>query len=208
MMQRRWPHGNQHVAGLTEGMVAAAPEVFARYDMSKALLVAHFMAQVSEECACGLEMLENMNYTAERLREVFPTHFTSMSMARRYEHNPRMIAEIAYGGRMGNKPSPSDDGWIYRGRGLTQITGRDGVTEAQKVLDAHAAGFSIVDDPDLIISPDHALECGVADWIACGCLPPAAEDKIVLETRRLNGGYNGLAERERQLRLWKAELGL
>jgi putative chitinase len=208
IMRRRWPHGDQHVPGLVEGIVATAEGVFSRYDMSMPLVIAHFMAQISEECNCGLEMLENMNYSWERLRQVFPTHFTSNAMARHYQHNPRMIADVAYGGRMGNAPPPSDDGWNYRGRGFTQITGLDGVTAAQKILDEHEAGFSIVDDPDIICSPQHALECGAADFIACGCLPPAQADNVLLVTRHLNGGYNGLAERERQLRLWKAELGL
>jgi putative chitinase len=207
ILKRRWPNGDQHVPGLIEGIAAAAPTIFPKYHADAPMAMAHFMAQASEECACGLEMVENMNYSAERLLEVFPTHFTR-SLALKAAHNPRMIADIAYGGRMGNAPPPSDDGWTYRGQGLTQITGRDGVTAAQKVLDAHGAGFSIVDDPGLICSPEHALECGVADWIACGCLPPALADDIVTETRHLNGGLNGLAERRRQLALWKLEFGL
>src|SRR5271166_2122328 len=101
MMKKRWPHGDQHVRGLVEGLVRAAPRVFPRYGAESSLTIAHFMAQASEECNCGLEMLENMNYSAQRLREVFPTHFTR-SMAVHYAHNPQMIAEVAYGGRMGN----------------------------------------------------------------------------------------------------------
>jgi putative chitinase len=52
------------------------------------------MAQASEECGQGLEMIENMNYSAERLVEVFPRHFTP-AMAAGAAHNPRMIANIA-----------------------------------------------------------------------------------------------------------------
>ena len=204
MMQRRWPNGDQHVPGLIEGIVAAAVTVFPRYGVTTALAVAHFMAQASEECGQGLEMIENMNYTAQRLRQVFPTHFTP-TMAQRWAHNPRMIADIAYGGRMGNAPPPSDDGWKYRGAGLSQVTGREGFETLQKTLDVHAAGFSVIDNPELIIDPEHTLECGVADWCACGCLPYAARDDIVGETKRLNGGLNGLAERRRQLALWKKE---
>jgi putative chitinase len=207
MMQRRWPHGDQHVPGLVEGIVAAAPAVLPRYSAEAPLAIAHAMAQFSEECGEGLEMVENMNYSALRLREIFPTHFTS-TMARRYAHNPQMIADVAYGGRMGNAPPPSDDGWVFRGRGLSQVTGREGVAKLQKTLDEHGAAFDVLDDPDLIISPEHALECGIADWITCGCLVPALADDILTETKKLNGGTNGLAERKRQLRLWKTELGI
>lgn len=204
-LRKRWPNGDQHIPGLIEGIVNSAPVVFSRYGLTSSLTIAHFMAQASEECGCGLEMIENMNYTAQRLLEVFPTHFTP-SMASRWAHNPRMIADIAYGGRMGNAPPPSDDGWKFRGAGLSQVTGREGATKLQAMLDKNNAGFSILDNPELIIDPAHTLECGVADWIVCGCLPHAVKDDIVGETKALNGGLNGLAERRRQLALWKRDL--
>ncbi len=208
MMRRRWPNGDQHVAGLIEGIVASAPRVFESYGIAnKPLAIAHFMAQASEESGQGLEMIESLNYTAQRLRVVFPTHFTP-AMAVRWAHNEKMIGEIAYGGRMGNAPPPSTDGFDFRGAGLTQVTGRDGVAALQKLLDVHGAGFSVLEDPELIIDPGHTLECGVADWIVCGCLPFAEKDDIVSETKKLNGGTNGLPERRRQLSLWKTEFGL
>jgi putative chitinase len=206
-LRHLWPHGDQHIPGLIEGIAAKAPIVFPKYGVTSDLVIAHFMAQASEECGQGLEMIESMNYTAARLRVVFPSHFTP-TMAVRWAHNERMIADIAYGGRMGNAPPPSDDGWNFRGAGLSQVTGRDGVELMQKVLDAHGAGFSAIDEPELIIDPDHTLECGVADWVACGCLPYAERDDLLGETKKLNGGTNGLAERRRQLKLWKRELGV
>lgn len=207
IMHRRWPHGDQHIPGLVEGIVNSASEVFTKYGLETPMVVAHFMAQASEECGQGLEMIENMNYSAQRLRQVFPTHFTP-AMAERAAHHPQMIADIAYGGRMGNAPYPSDDGWNFRGAGLSQVTGRDGVHKLQEFLKSHGADFDILSHPELIIDPDHALECGVADWIICGCLPFAQKDDIVGETKRLNGGTNGLAERRRQLGLWKRDLGV
>lgn len=205
IMRRRWPHGDQHIPGLVEGIVTASAAVFEKYGLSTPLIIAHAMAQFSEECGQGLEMIENMNYSAERLREVFPTHFTP-SMAQRWAHNPRMIADIAYGGRMGNAPPPSDDGWKYRGAGLSQVTGREGYTKLNSFLKSKGANFDILEAPELIIDPAYTLECGVADWIVSGCLPHAAKDDIIGETRALNGGLNGLAERRRQLALWKREL--
>lgn len=207
MMQRRWPHGNQHVPGLIEGIVAAAPIVFPKYGLDAAMAMAHAMAQFSEECGQGLEMIESLNYTAKGLRKEWPTHFTP-SMALRWEHNERMIGAIAYGGRMGNAPYPSFDGYNFRGQGLSQVTGREGVENLQRTLNAHDAGFNVVEKPELICSPQYALECGVADWIACKCLPPALADDLLLETERLNGGTTGLDERARQLGLWKTEFGL
>lgn len=206
MMQRRWPNGDQHIPGLLEGIVATATDIFSKYGLSSPLVVAHAMAQFSEECGQGLEMIENMNYSAQRLLQVFPTHFTP-TMAERWAHNPEVIGEIAYGGRMGNAPPPSPDGYVFRGAGLSQVTGRDGFAKLQAFLKQHGADFDITANPELIIDPAHALECGVADWIVCGCLPYAQQDDIVGETMAFNGGLNGLAERQRQLNLWKSELG-
>lgn len=211
MFHCRWPNGNQHVPGLIEGIVASAPGVLERYGISAlpnpGLVLAHAMGQFSEECGCGLEMTESLNYTAERLRQVFPTHFTP-SMAQRWAHNQKMIGEIAYGGRMGNHPPPSTDGYDFRGAGLSQVTGREGFANLQKKLDEMNAGFNVLDNPELIVSPEHTFECGIADWIVCGCLPHAERDDTLGETRALNGGTNGIGERQRQIALWKRELGV
>lgn len=207
IMRQRWPNGDQHIPGLIEGIVAASDDVFNKYHVNTPPLVAHMLAQFSEECGQGLEMIENMNYTATRLRQIFPTHFTPV-MAKRWANNPRGIADIAYGGRMGNAPPPSDDGWNYRGHGLSQVTGREGFQALQNMLTKNGVDIDIMENADLICNPKYALECGVADWIACGCLPHAEKDDIVGETRALNGGTNGLVERERQLTLWKKVLNV
>jgi putative chitinase len=207
MLKRRWPHGGQHISGLIEGIAAAAPVIFPKYGVDTPMTQAHFMAQASEECGQGLEMIESLRYSAQRLLQIFPTHFTP-AMAQRWKYNEKMIGEIAYGGRMGNAPPPSTDGFDFRGAGLSQVTGREGFAKLQKFLDEHDAGIDILENPELIIDPEHTLECGVADWIVCGCLPYAEKDDIIGETRHLNGGLNGLDERKRQLRLWKQELGL
>jgi putative chitinase len=206
-MQNRWPHGNQHIAGLLEGIVAASDAVFAKYGVTTPLMVAHIMAQFSTECGQGLLMTENLNYSAQGLLTTFPTHFTP-DMANRAAHNPQMIGEIAYGGRMGNAPPPSNDGYVFRGAGLSQVTGRSGVTALQAFLVKNGADFDIVANPELIIDPGHALECGVADMALLGCLPFAANDDIVNVTRHLNGGLNGLPDRRQQLANWKSELGV
>lgn len=206
IMKEMWKNADQHVPGLAEGIAAAAATVFPKYGLTTPLTIAHFMAQASEECGAGLEMIENMNYTAGRLRQVFPTHFTA-SMATNYAHNPRMVADIAYGGRMGNAPPPSDDGWRYRGAGLSQVTGRNGVETLQATLKKFGADIDVINDPALIIDPAHTLECGVADFVACGCLSYAERDDIIGVTRKLNGGLNGLADRRAWLPKWKAALG-
>ena len=207
VLQKLWPHGDQHVPGLLEGIVASADAVFEKYAITTPLTVAMMFGQFSEECGAGLEMVENMNYSEEGLLRTFPTHFTG-TMAARYAHNQRMIADVAYGGRMGNAPPPSDDGWNYRGQGLSQVTGKEGVAALQKELTAKGVDIDILTTPTLICDPRYTLMCGVADFVLCGCLPFAEKGDILDTTKKLNGGTNGLASREQWTAEWKKALGL
>jgi putative chitinase len=202
VLKRLWPHGDQHVPGLVEGIAASAPAVFEKYGITTDLTIAVMFGQFSEECGAGLEMVENLNYSAQGLLRTWPRHFSG-SMAARYAHNPRMIADIAYGGRMGNAPPPSDDGWNYRGRGLSQVTGKEGYEKL-----AAKTGIDVVAAPDLLSDPGHTLELGVADFILCGCLPFAAKGDVIDTTRHLNGGLIGLAERQQWTAQWRHALGI
>jgi putative chitinase len=182
-------------------MIATAPAVFARYGIAQPLLIAHVMAQISHECGAGREVVENLNYTVGRMMQVWPSRFPSMASAAPFAGRPRDLANKVYNGRMGNAQN-SDDGWNFRGRGAAQTTGRDGYQRLAK-----ATGLDLVANPDLVNDPRYFLQCGVADFIACGCLPFAASDDIEGVTRRLNGGTVGLAQRRAWLATWKAALG-
>jgi putative chitinase len=196
-----WPNGDQKIAGLRDGIAASAPAVFRKYGIDNPLLAAHVMAQISHECGAGHEVVENLNYTAGRMMQVWPSRFPTMAMAMPYAGNPRALANKVYNGRMGNA-SGSDDGWNFRGRGASQTTGREGYARLAK-----ATGLDLVNHPDLVNDPQRFLECGVADFVLCGCLPFAKADDVLNVTRRLNGGTVGLAQRRAWLAKWKAALG-
>lgn len=198
-----WPNGDQHIPKLREGIADTCSAVFKEFDITSNLEIAIMMGEFSEECGCGLEMVENLNYSAQGLLRTWPSHFSS-SMAARYAHNPRMIADVAYGGRMGNAAPPSDDGWNYRGRGLSQITGK-----ANYDVLARISGVDVVENPDLLIDPQHTLRLAVVDFVKiCGCLPYAKAGDIINTTKKLNGGLIGLADRKLQIAKWKKALGV
>lgn len=200
-LPRLWPNADQRIPGLRAAMIATAPAVFATYGIATPLLAAHVMAQISHECGAGRDVVESLNYTAARMMQVWPSRFPSRADAQPYAGQPRLLANKVYNGRMGNRAG-SDDGWLFRGRGAAQTTGRAGYQRLAK-----AVGLDVVGNPDLVNDPDHFLACGVADFVACGCLPFAEADDIVNVTRRLNGGTVGLAERKVWLTKWKAALG-
>ncbi len=192
-----WPSGDDVIPGLRDGIAKSASIVFPKYGITGDLLVAHFMAQCSHECGAGLEVVENLNYSAERMMQVWPSRFPTLQDAEPFAHNPPLLANRVYNGRMGNAVG-SNDGFTFRGRGATQTTGRDGYT-----LLAAKVGLPLLQNPDLVNNPLDFLECGVADFIICGCLPYARNDDIGGVTRRLNGGVIGLDQRTQWLVKWK-----
>lgn len=208
IMHSMWPQGNSKVPGLVEGIGAAAPAVLATYGLNSDLVIAHAMAQFSHECGAGNAMKENINYTAARACQVWPSRFSSEadcfakvgSSAGDPDFRTKLIDNV-YGGRNGNRPG-THDGSTFIGRGLSQVTGR-GNYEA---LGAKV-GLDLVNNPDLVSDPASALECGVADFILCGCLPFAQADDVSGVTKHLNGGFTGLNERTLWLARWKTALG-
>ena len=201
VLNKLWPKGDQKIPGLRAGMAATAGEVFARFEATSPLLVAHIMAQISHECGAGRDVVESLNYTASRMMQVWPSRFKTLASTSGYAQNPRALANKVYNGRMGNRAG-SDDGWNFRGRGGAQTTGREGYERLAKLT-----GLDVVNNPDLVLDPQHFLLCAVADFVACGCMPFAEADDVVRVTRRLNGGAIGLAERKAWLAQWKAALG-
>lgn len=199
-LRRLWPRGDSRVPGLVAGIARSSQDVFARYGIATPDLVAHVMAQISHECGAGRDITENLNYTAARMMQVWPSRFPSLVSAQPFAGNPRALANQVYNGRMGNRTG-SDDGWNFRGRGGAQTTGREGYERVRK-----ATGLDVIAHPDLLIDPLHFLHCAVSDFINCGCLPFAQADDVVGVTKRLNGGTIGLAERKVWLAKWKREL--
>lgn len=208
-LTRLWPHGDAKIPGLVAGMIAAAPVVFPKYAITSDLVICHAMAQFSEECGCGSEMQENMNYSAGRLLAVFPTHFNH-DQAIALQHQPRLIADQAYNGRMGNRLG-TDDGWNFRGQGFSQLTGRDNYVALAK-----KTGLDVISHPEMLREPATALECAVADFVLCGCLPYALRDSLIGVSSLLNCGHfvadpnhiNGYAMRRNWLSLWKHAMGV
>jgi len=166
------------------------------------------MAQFSHECGAGHDMVENINYSAARACQVWPSRFASdadvFATIGSSPGDPAFrikLMDNVYGGRMGNRPG-SHDGSAFIGRGLSQVTGREGYEMLSAMV-----GLDLIGNPDLVTRPENALACGVADFVLCGCLPFAQADDVAGVTHHLNGGFIGLDEHRAWLSLWKTALG-
>lgn len=177
----------------------------AYYQLSPAR-AAHFFAQTAHESGGFKAFSENLNYSAKGLLGIFRKYFPDEATARYYERNPEMIANRVYGGRMGNGDESSGDGWLYRGRGALQLTGKDN----------YAAFADFMGRPDIMSNPDIvATELAFESamfffernrlWAICD---QGISDAAILQlTKRINGGTHGLedrAEKTKKYFMWTA----
>lgn len=115
------------------------------HGLDSALRLAHFLGQGLIETGFLRYTSENLNYSADALRKVFGKYFKTDDDAKAYARQPEKIANRVYGNRMGNGDEASGDGWLYRGRGFIQLTGKDNYKRF-----ATLTGLPIDTDPDLI----------------------------------------------------------
>ena len=171
-----------------------------------------FLSQLAVESEQLTRWVENLNYSAHRLTQVWPKRFPSIAAAAPYAMNPEGLANKVYGGRMGNtKPG---DGWKYRGRFPIQATGREMYQKLARALNTP----ELLTDPDLCLG-NKLIGFSASAWIFAvdkGCnrlaeklrLDGSAHDRgILIEiSERINGGHHGLSDRLNYFRVAKQAL--
>ena len=95
--------------------------------------------------------------------------------------------------RLGNTPEADGDGQKYRGRGLIQITGRDNYLACSKAL---FGDDRLLRTPELLEQAEWACKSAAWFWNSRNLNVLADKGDFQGITRRINGGLNGLAERE------------
>lgn len=169
--------------------------------------LSYFLAQIGHESGGLTIFTENLNYSAQGLAATWPSRYAVKvdgayekdpngkyvpnDLAKSLNRNPEAIANNCYADRMGNGNEASGDGWRYRGRGYIQITGRD----AYRTLGGEC-GLDLVADPDMASDPQHALTVACAFWKWKNINPACDTGDFTKVTKLINGGTNGLADRE------------
>ena len=163
-------------------------QVFVKYDLDTPKRQAAFIGQCSVESANFTRLQENLNYSAQRLTQVWPSRFPNISMAEPYANNPEKLANFVYAGRMGNLQD--GDGWKFHGRGLIQLTGRENYANCGSGI-----GVDLIDNPDLLLTPQYAVLSAGWYWNRKQLNLLADSGDIETMTKRINGGLTGLDER-------------
>lgn len=172
------------------------------YGMTSADVYHEFIANCAHESGGFRIRKESLNYTRpERLVAVWPSRFTIRGEAgkrdaRQWINKPVDLANLVYGGRMGN--IHPGDGALFVGGGFPQITGRDAYTLFTRfVNNRDKTKRTIAEVASLVQTSDQwAFDCGF--WFFCeykNLEALALQDKFREVVRRWNGGFVGMDDR-------------
>jgi predicted chitinase len=216
------------------GIAASLDHLARAYAVNTPARLAHFLAQIGHESSFRA-VEESGSYSARRMREIFgcrggPTRYDARvddcalgadgrpararaklwTQQARYAHHPQALLSYVYALRLGNGDEASGDGFRYRGRGLIQLTGRanyEDFTACHNRTDPHDPQ-DFVAQPDLLVSElKYALESAFYFWDARNVNPVADTGNVAAVTFAVNGGYNGLDDREARFARIKAAMG-
>ena len=160
------------------------------YEINTPHRVAAFVAQCAHESGNFRMLKENLNYRAVTLRKIFPKYFPTDELAAQYAGKQELIANRVYGGRMGNGPEQSGDGFRYCGRGLIQLTGKDNYSWFAASLE-----IPVEEAAEYLQTFEGAVQSACWFWETNNLNTQADAGDIKLMTKKINGGYIGLEDR-------------
>lgn len=165
--------------------------ILPKYKIDTPQRIAGFLAQCAHESLNFTVLEENLNYRAETLDKIFPKYFVKAGRkAAEFEKKPEKIANVIYSGRMGN--TQPGDGYLFRGRGVIQLTGRDNYTNFGSTLNKSAE--QVV---EYVATKHGAIESACWYWNSRNINKAADAGDIVTMTKLINGGTIGLEDRKK-----------
>lgn len=187
-------------------VIAQIPDVSAKFQINTPLRLAHFLGQCSHESGGFKSVNENLNYSADGLKKIFPKYFAQAGLAESYARQPEKIASRVYGGRMGNGDESTKEGYKFRGRGYLQCTGKSNYAEFDKFVNE-----DILANPDLVATQYPLVSAGWffhKNGLVSICDKGISNDAITQLTKRINGGTIGLDHRVSETNKFAKLLGI
>lgn len=176
---------------LADRWVDALNETCQEFAIDSPYRIAGFLSNVAHESAGFKFVKENLNYSAASLMRVWSSRFPTLEIAQRYAMQPEKIANRAYADRMGNGDEASGDGAKFLGRGLIQLTGKNNYVAYSMACDNEA-----LTKPEIVEQPKYAAESAGWFWSVNRLNQLADAQDITGMCRRINGGLNGLDDRQ------------
>ena len=177
---------------IPDSVIAQIPDTAAKFGITNTLRLAHFLAQCGHESGGFKVVQENLNYSADGLKKIFPKYFPG-NLNESYARQPEKIANRVYSSRMGNGDESSGDGYRYSGRGAIQLTGKYSYSDFDKFVDD-----DIMANPDLVATKYSLMSAAWFFWknnLWSICDNGVEDPTITAVTKRVNGGTHGLSER-------------
>jgi len=168
----------------------ALEQLLPDYEINTPQRIAAFVAQCANESGGFRFVKENLNYKAASLRKIFGKYFADDAIAAAYANKPEMIANRIYGGRMGNGPEASGEGYKYCGRGLLQLTGKENYSWFAASLE-----ISPEEAAEYLETFEGAAQSACWFWETNNLNAVADAGDIKKMTKIINGGYIGLEDR-------------
>lgn len=163
--------------------ILESQDLLKRYGIDNPNRLAHFLGQGVVETGWLTKTVEGLHYSAERLRQIWPSRFRTDEIAREYARQPERIANFVYSNRLGNGPPESGDGYTFRGRGFFQLTGRRNYR-----IFGEVAGFDLENNPTQLEDMKASLEVAAAYFQKLGLGAHADADNAAAVSRGVNLG--------------------
>lgn len=176
---------------LADKWAFALNETCERFAIDSPFRIAGFLSNTAHESGGFKFVKENLNYSVASLMRVWPQRFPTVEIAQRYAMQPEKIANRAYSDRMGNGDEASGDGAKFLGRGLIQLTGKNNYVAYSLACDNEA-----LQKPEIVEQPKYAAESAGWFWDVNRLNTLADAQDVGGMCRRINGGYNGLDDRQ------------
>jgi putative chitinase len=174
-----------------DGLIDGLLKTMDKYEISdNDYRIAMFLAQVAHESGGFKYVIESINMSAKRIRQVWPSRFPTEESAMPYANNPQKLANKVYASRMGNGDEASGDGYRYRGRGLIQVTGKSNYTSF-----ARSQNMELQDVISYLETDEGACESAGWFWNSRGLNSLADVEDVEKVSRKINGGTVGLEDR-------------
>lgn len=173
---------------LPEHVYVQILDVVIKYKINTPLRLAHFLSQCHHESSGFKVVEENLNYSEQGLLKTFKKYFTP-EQTKEYAHNKVKIASRVYANRMGNGDEASQEGWLYRGRGYIQLTGKDNYAAFNDQVPE-----DILKNPDLVAT-QYPMLSAAWFWDHNNINDLCDNGNVIDVTKKVNGGLNGVDDR-------------